>query len=156
MRVGIGYDSHRLDSDRKLVIGGVEIPFEKGLTGHSDADVLCHAIIDALLGALGDGDIGTHFPDSDPKWKDYPSIKMLAAVADRVNDRGFEIAWIDSIIHAEQPKMKPYIERIRDALSTAGIRRDRINIKAKTGEGMGGIGRGEGMAAQAICLLRAL
>jgi 2-C-methyl-D-erythritol 2,4-cyclodiphosphate synthase len=156
MRIGIGYDSHRLSKNRRLIIGGVEIPFDRGLEGHSDADVLCHAIIDAILGALGDGDIGSHFPDDNPEWKDQSSIKMLSIITGMTREAGFEIEWIDSIIHAEQPKMRPHIESMKDALAGSGIRRDRISIKAKTGEGMGDIGRGEGIAAQAVCLLRPL
>src|SRR3989339_650678 len=129
MRTGFGYDSHRLIKRRKLIIGGAEIPFEKGLAGHSDADVLCHAIIDSLIGALGLGDIGKHFSDTEPAWKDATSI-------------------------AERPRLSPYIDSMKKALSGAGIPPELINIKAKTNEGMGFTGRGEGIAAYAVCLLR--
>lgn len=156
MRVGIGYDSHRLVEGRKLIIGGVEIPFERGLLGHSDADVLCHAIIDALIGALGEGDIGSHFPDTDPAWKDASSILLLKGVVDLVRAEGFEIAWIDSIIIAERPKMAPHLDAMKTAIAQSGIDPSRINIKAKTNEGMGFAGKGEGVAAQAVCLLKKL
>lgn len=154
MRIGIGYDSHRLVDGRKLVIGGVTIPFEKGLAGHSDADVLCHAIIDSLLGALGAGDIGTHFPDTDEQWKDASSIDMLSHVAGLVKKSGLAVQWIDVTLIAEKPKMLPFVDSVKENISRAGIPVDLINIKAKTNEGMGWTGRGEGMAAQAVCLLR--
>lgn len=154
MRIGSGYDSHKLVEGRKLIIGGVEIPFEKGLHGHSDADVLCHAIIDAIIGALGEGDIGRHFPDSDMKWKDASSIDILSNVIEMMKRKNFEVSWIDSTIIAERPKLQPFIEKMKEAVSSAGIPRDSINIKAKTNEGMGFTGRGEGMAAQAVCLLK--
>jgi 2-C-methyl-D-erythritol 2,4-cyclodiphosphate synthase len=154
MRIGTGYDSHRLVTGRKLIIGGVEIPFKKGLLGHSDADVLVHAIIDAILGALGMGDIGTHFPDTDSKWKDASSIALLSNVVDLTKQNGFEILWIDSTVIAERPKLQPHIEAMRKNISGAGILSGAINIKAKTNEGMGFTGRGEGIAAQAVCLLR--
>ncbi len=154
MRIGQGYDSHRLVKGRKLIIGGIEIPFEKGLHGHSDADVLCHAIIDAIIGALGLGDIGTHFPDTDDRWKDASSIDLLSKVISIMEQKDFEIAWIDSTVIAERPKLNPFIDTIKDSISTSGIPRDLINIKAKTNEGMGVTGSGEGMAAQAVCLLR--
>lgn len=154
MRVGIGYDSHRLVEGRKLIIGGIAIPFEKGLLGHSDADVLCHAIIDALLGALGLGDIGQHFPDTDPRWKDTSSIELLQRIVKLIHINEYEITWIDSNIIAERPKLSPYIEAMKQALSESGIPPGAINIKAKTNEGMGFTGRGEGIAACAVCLLR--
>lgn len=156
MRIGSGYDSHRLVEGRKLIIGGVDIPFEKGLYGHSDADVLCHAIIDAILGALGMGDIGTHFPDTDTKWKDASSIDLLSSTMELVTQRGFEILWIDSTVITERPKLQPYIEIMKKNISVAGIPSGAVNIKAKTNEGMGFIGRGEGVAAQAVCLLRSV
>jgi 2-C-methyl-D-erythritol 2,4-cyclodiphosphate synthase len=156
MRIGLGYDSHRLVDGRKLIIGGIDIPFERGLLGHSDADVLCHAIIDAIIGALGMGDIGKHFPDTDSRWKDASSIDLLSRSVGLARDRGFEILWIDSVIIAEQPKIAPFIEAMKENISGAGIRNDTLNIKAKTGEGMGFIGKGEGIAAQAVCLLKAL
>ncbi len=153
MRIGFGYDSHRLVKGRKLIIGGVEIPFEKGLIGHSDADVLCHAIIDAVIGALGLGDIGKHFPDTEPEWKDASSIEMLKHIVKLSNMNGFEVSWIDSTIIAENPRFASYIESMKKAISGAGIKSGVINIKAKTNEGMGFIGRGEGIASYAVCLL---
>lgn len=154
MRIGIGYDSHRLIEGRKLIIGGVTIPFGKGLKGHSDADVLCHAIIDSIIGALGLGDIGQHFPDIDVRWKDASSIDLLRHVIELVRVKGYEVAWIDSSIIAEKPKLAPYIEAMQNKISKSGIQPGLINIKAKTNEGMGFIGRGEGIAAQAVCLLK--
>ncbi|MBI5212467.1 MAG: 2-C-methyl-D-erythritol 2,4-cyclodiphosphate synthase [Nitrospirae bacterium] len=153
-RIGIGYDSHRLVEGRKLIIGGVDIRFEKGLLGHSDGDVLCHAIIDALIGAIGLGDIGKHFPDSDNKWKDASSIRLLKNIVELTRSNGFEIEWIDSIIITEKPKLAPHIDAMKDAVSHSGISSAILNIKAKTNEGMGFIGKGEGIAAQAVCLLR--
>ncbi len=152
-RIGIGYDSHRFVGGRKLIIGGVEIPFERGLSGHSDADVLCHAITDAIIGALGMGDIGTHFPDTDPRWKDAVSIELLKYIVEIARLNGYAVAWVDTIIITERPKLAAYIEQMKHALAATGIPAGQLNIKAKTNEGMGFIGRGEGIAAQAICLL---
>ena len=121
MRTGFGYDSHRLVEGRKLIIGGVELPFEKGLIGHSDADVLCHAITDSIIGALGLGDIGRHFPDSDPKWKDALSTDMLKYIIGLVRINGYSITWVDTTIIAEQPRMSPYIDAIKDSLAKIGI-----------------------------------
>ena len=154
MRVGIGYDSHKLVEGRKLILGGVEIPFAKGLLGHSDADVLCHAIMDSLIGALGLGDIGKHFPDNDPQWKDVSSIQLLGQIVELMRFNGYEVSWVDSVIIAENPRLAPYIENMKQVLSQSGIPSGVINIKAKTNEGMGFIGRGEGIAAYAMCLLR--
>ena len=154
MRIGSGYDSHRLVENRKLIIGGVDIPFEKGLHGHSDADVLCHAIIDAIIGALGLGDIGKHFPDTDPKWKGASSIDLLSSTLNMAKKNGFMVTWIDSTVIAERPKLLPFIEKMKENISKAGIPANLINIKAKTNEGMGFIGKGEGIAAQAVCLLK--
>jgi 2-C-methyl-D-erythritol 2,4-cyclodiphosphate synthase len=154
MRIGFGYDSHKLVEGRRLIIGGVDIPFKKGLHGHSDADVLCHAIIDAVMGGLGLGDIGKHFPDSDNEWKDASSIDLLSRTVEMMKQKGFEISWIDSTVIAERPKLLPFIEEMKENISKAGIPADLINIKAKTNEGMGFIGRGEGIAAQAVCLLK--
>ena len=154
MRVGIGYDSHRLVEGRKLIIGGVEVPFEKGLVGHSDADVLCHAVTDAIIGALGLGDIGKHFPDTDPKWKDAVSIELLKYIVELAEMNGYSIAWIDTTIIAEQPRLAAYIDQMKESLSKAGLQSGTINIKAKTNEGMGFIGRGEGIAVYAVCLLQ--
>ena len=156
MRIGIGYDSHRLAEGRRLIIGGVEIPFEKGLVGHSDADVLCHAIMDAILGAAGQGDIGKLFPDTDPAWKDAASTELLKYVVELVRMNGYAIAWIDTIIIAEAPKLSPYSEKMKSAMSRSGIPAGSINIKAKTNECMGFVGRGDGIAAQAVCLLSRL
>lgn len=153
MRVGIGYDSHRLVPGRKLILGGVEIPHSMGLKGHSDADVLTHSIIDALLGASGRGDIGRMFPDTDPKWKDARSLDMLAGVVASIRGDGLDVGWIDCVVITEQPKISPHVEDIRQSLSTAGIPPGVINVKAKTNEGMGFTGRGEGMAAISTCLL---
>lgn len=153
MRIGFGYDSHRLVKGRKLIIGGVEIPFGKGLKGHSDADVLCHAMIDAIIGALGLGDIGRHFPDTDPKWKDASSIDLLKNVVNLARNNGLDISWIDSTVITEKPKLEPYIETMKEAISKTGITSGLINIKAKTNEGMGFVGKGEGIAAYAVCLL---
>jgi 2-C-methyl-D-erythritol 2,4-cyclodiphosphate synthase len=156
MRIGIGYDSHKLVKGRKLILGGVNIPFEKGLYGHSDADVLCHAIIDSIIGALGLGDIGKHFPDTDPMWKDASSIKLLKYIVELTGVNGYKISWVDAIIIAERPKLSLYIESMKEAVSESGIPSGIINIKAKTNEGMGFIGRGEGIAAYAVCLLSRL
>jgi len=153
MRTGFGYDSHRLVKGRKLIIGGVEVPFEKGLMGHSDADVLCHAIIDAIIGALGLGDIGRHFPDSDPKWKDSVSTELLKYIIGTARMNGYSVSWVDTTIIAEQPRLSPFIDAIKESLSKTGIPPGNINIKAKTNEGMGFIGRGEGIVAYAVCLL---
>jgi len=154
MRVGIGYDSHKLVEGRKLILGGVEIPLAKGLLGHSDADVLCHAIMDSLIGALGLGDIGKHFPDNDPQWKDVSSIQLLGQIIELMRFNGYEVSWVDSVIIAENPRLAPYIENMKQVLSQSGIPSGVINIKAKTNEGMGFIGRGEGIAAYAMCLLK--
>jgi 2-C-methyl-D-erythritol 2,4-cyclodiphosphate synthase len=156
MRIGIGYDSHRLVEGRRLILGGVHIPFEKGLIGHSDADVLCHAIIDSILGALGFGDIGKYFSDTDPRWKDASSTKMLKQVAELIKLGGFELLWLDTTIIAEEPKICSYIESMKDEISKYGVPSGSINIKAKTNEGMGFIGHGEGIVAFAVCLLKPL
>jgi len=156
MRVGIGYDSHKLVEGRKLILGGVDVPFEKGLLGHSDADVLCHAIIDAILGALGAGDIGRHFPDSESKWKDASSLDMLEKTTQLMKQQGHEVAWIDSVVIAERPKLQPFIDKMKENISGSGIPLKALNIKAKTNEGMGLVGREEGIIAQAVCLLKPL
>ncbi len=154
MRIGIGYDSHRLVEGRKLILGGVAVPFEKGLLGHSDADVLCHAIIDAILGALGEGDIGRHFPDSDSEWKDASSLDMLSKTIQLAKQQGFNVSWLDSIVIAERPRLQPFIDQMRENIGGSGIPAGSINIKAKTNEGMGVVGREEGIIAQAVCLLQ--
>lgn len=150
----MGFDSHRLVEGRDLILGGLEIPSEKGLFGHSDADVLCHAIIDSLLGALGLGDIGKHFPDSDPQWEDVSSIHLLRQVVELMHLNGYEVSWIDSVVVAERPRLSPHIEDMKQAISKSGIPSGVINIKAKTNEGMGFVGKGEGIAAYAVCLLK--
>ena len=154
MRIGTGYDVHRLTEDRKLILGGVEIPYEKGLLGHSDADVLLHAIMDALLGAAALGDIGRHFPDTDEAYKGASSMKLLERVGELVARELYVISNIDATVIAQRPKLAPYIEEMRDNVAGAlGIRKDQVNIKATTEEGLGFTGAGEGMAAHAVCLL---
>jgi 2-C-methyl-D-erythritol 2,4-cyclodiphosphate synthase len=151
---GIGWDSHRLVAGRPLVLGGVTIPSERGLHGHSDADVLTHAVIDALLGAAGLGDIGEHFPDTDPEWAGADSIALLHAVVARVADRGHTIAHVDTTVVMERPKLGPHKARMRATLAAAlGIDAGHVNVKATTGEGMGFVGRGEGVAALAVATL---
>jgi len=154
MRIGQGFDVHALVAGRRLIIGGVDIPFEKGLAGHSDADVLIHAVCDALLGAAGLGDIGRHFPDTDPKYKDADSRVLLREVAAKVRGAGYSIANLDSTLHAEAPKMAPHIPAmVVNLAADLGIRPGQVNVKAKTAEKLGAIGRGEGIAAEAIALL---
>jgi 2-C-methyl-D-erythritol 2,4-cyclodiphosphate synthase len=150
-RSGIGYDLHRLQQGRKLMIGGIEIPFDKGPVGHSDGDVLCHALCDALLGATALGDIGTHFPDTDPKWKDASSLLFLEHARKLLEARGFSIVHIDAVVICERPKLGPHFPAMRGALSKAlAIGGDRISLKAKTNEGTGEIGHGEAIACHAI------
>ena len=157
MRVGIGYDVHKFAEGRKLILGGVEIPYEKGLLGHSDADVIVHAIMDALLGAAALGDIGQHFPDSDPEYEGISSIRLLEKVRDLLDENGYVIGNIDSIIIAQRPKMMPHLPQMRQNVADAlGVRIDRVSIKATTEEGLGFTGRGEGIAAQATCALEDL
>ncbi len=157
MRVGIGYDYHRLVEGRKLVLGGVEIPFGKGLAGHSDGDVLTHALCDALLGAAGLGDIGQHFPDSDPQWKDADSIQFLARVVDLLGEKSLRVAQVDCIVLAQEPKLAPHFAPMRERLAkTLGIEQEQVNVKAKTTEGLEAIGRSEAMAAQAVALLQSI
>ncbi len=154
MRAGIGYDVHRLVYDRKLVLGGILIPFEKGLLGHSDADVLVHAICDALLGAAGLGDIGIHYPDTDPEYKDISSLKLLSMTCGMLKNKGYGINSIDSTVFAERPKIYPYREEmITNIARYAGIDERIVNIKATTTEGLGMIGKGEGIAAMCIALI---
>jgi 2-C-methyl-D-erythritol 2,4-cyclodiphosphate synthase len=154
MRVGIGYDVHKLVTGRKLILGGVVIPFEKGLLGHSDADVLVHAVCDALLGAAAMGDIGLHFPDTDPKFKDISSIKLLAETNAMVHREGFTIGNIDTIIFAEAPKIGPYRKMMQEKLaSTVEVEPSCFNIKATTTEGLGFIGKGHGIGAMCVALL---
>jgi 2-C-methyl-D-erythritol 2,4-cyclodiphosphate synthase len=151
---GIGWDSHRLAEGRPLILGGVTIPHELGLAGHSDADVLAHAVIDALLGAAGLGDIGEHFPDTDPRWAGADSLALLRSVVGLVADARHAIAHVDTTVMMERPKLGPHRAEIRAALAGAlGIPVERVNVKASTGEGMGFVGRGEGVAALAVVTL---
>lgn len=154
MRIGMGYDVHRLTEGRSLIMGGVEIPYEKGLLGHSDADVLVHAVMDALLGAAALGDIGKHFPDTDPAYKGISSIALLKKVGELLEENCFLIENIDATIIAQAPKMRPHIDRMRQNMADAlGIDISQINVKATTEEGLGFTGTGEGISSQAICLL---
>ena len=155
MRIGHGYDVHKFAKDRKLILGGVEIPFEMGLFGHSDADVLLHAVSDALLGAAALGDIGLLFPDTDPQYEGADSIQLLRQVCRKVREAGFEIENVDATVLAQQPKLRPYIDDMRAMISAAlGIDIDCVSVKATTEEGLGFTGRKEGIAAHAVCLLK--
>jgi 2-C-methyl-D-erythritol 2,4-cyclodiphosphate synthase len=152
---GIGYDSHRLAPGRPLILGGVQIPCDLGLDGHSDADVLTHAVIDALLGAAGLGDIGQHFPDSDERYRDADSLELLSSVLPLVFAQGLELVNVDATVVMERPKLAPYREAIRESLASAlDIAAARVNVKASTGEGIGFVGRGEGVAVFAVASLR--
>ena len=154
LRIGHGYDVHRLTEGRRLVLGGVDIPWERGLLGHSDADVLTHAVMDALLGAAGLGDIGQHFPDTDPAYAGADSLKLLARVAVLLRERGYRVGNVDAAVLAQRPRLAPYIPAMRDNLARAmGTQPGQINVKATTEEGLGFTGSGEGMAAHAVCLL---
>jgi len=154
MRIGHGYDVHRLVADRKLIMGGVHIPWELGLLGHSDADVLLHAIADAILGAIGEGDIGKHFPDSDPAYKGADSLKLLAHVMKLAETRGYRLGNLDATIIAQQPKMAPHIPSMRQNIATVlNADMGQVNVKATTEEGLGFSGRGEGISAHAIVLM---
>lgn len=154
MRIGTGYDVHKLVPGRRCIIGGVEIPYEKGLLGHSDADVLLHAIMDALLGAAALGDIGKWFPDTDPEWEGADSLKMMERVGEMLSERGFIIENIDSTIIAQAPKMRPHIDRMRQNIADAlKIETEQVSVKATTEEHLGFTGRGEGISAQAVALL---
>lgn len=154
MRIGIGYDVHKLVENRKLILGGVEIPYSKGLLGHSDADVLVHAIMDSILGAAGLGDIGKFFPDNDEKYKGISSLKLLEEVSTIIKSKGYAVGNIDSVIIAQKPKLAPYIEEMRINLSNIlNISPSNINIKATTEEGLGFTGTGEGISSQSVCLL---
>lgn len=154
MRIGHGYDVHRLVECRDLILGGVKIPYERGLLGHSDADVLLHAVSDALLGAAALGDIGKHFPDTDPAYKGADSLKLLEIVAKKVENAGFTVSNVDVTMIAQAPKLRPYIDTMRHNIADAvGISLDRVNVKATTEEHLGFTGTGEGMACHAVCLL---
>ncbi len=153
-KIGLGFDAHKLSSGRLLVLGGVKIPFSRGLEGHSDADVLCHAIIDALLGAAALSDIGTHFPDSDPKYKGISSLKLLARTGDIIKDEGYKVGNLDTVVLSEEPKLAPWRDKMRENISSAlDIDIKQVSVKATTAEGMGFTGRGEGISAQAIVLI---
>ena len=157
IRIGNGYDIHRLVPDRALILGGVKLEHSLGLLGHSDADVLTHAIMDAMLGALSLGDIGHYFPPTDPKWKGADSLQLLEQVDQLIRDRGWQIGNIDSVIVAERPKLKPHIEKMRDRLSSVlKLQPDQVGIKATTNETLDATGREEGIAAYAVVLLEAL
>ena len=154
MRVGVGYDVHPLVSGRRLILGGVEIPFEKGLDGHSDADVLVHAIIDALLGATGLGDIGVHFPSSDPRYKDISSVALLREVVSLLRARGWLVCNVDASIVAERPKLMPFISEMRGIIGEAlGIGVELVSVKSTTSKGLGFLGRGEGIAVHAVAMV---
>lgn len=154
MRIGMGYDVHRFAKDRELIIGGVNIPYEMGLLGHSDADVLLHAISDALLGAAALGDIGKHFPDTDPAYKGISSLYLLEKVGEKIMEEGFYVENIDATIIAQAPKMRPHIDTMRENIANAlGLDICQVNVKATTEEGLGFTGAMEGISAQAICML---
>ena len=157
MRVGIGYDIHPLVAGRKLILGGIEIPHAKGLDGHSDADVLTHAVCDALLGAMGEGDLGAHFPASDPRYKGIASLKLLAEVAAIMARKRFRLVNVDAVINAQAPRLGPHLAAMKDALAkTMGVEPARINIKVKSGEGQDAVGKEEAMTAQAVCLIEGI
>lgn len=154
MKIGIGYDIHRTQEGRRLILGGVEIPYVKGLEGHSDADVLLHAVCDAILGALGEGDIGMHFPDTDPKYENVSSLMLLKRVYEIMSSKNFKAHNVDMVLIADEPKIEPFKVTMKENISRIlGIDKAQINIKATTSEGVGAIGRGEAMAAHAVVLL---
>lgn len=154
IRVGIGYDVHRLTAGYRCIIGGVEIPYEKGLEGYSDADVLLHAVCDALLGAAGEGDLGRHFPEGDPKWKGISSLKLLEHVARLLSGKRYTVRNIDTVVIAEMPRISPFVDRMKLNISRSlSMFPEEVNIKATTNEKIGFIGRGEGIAAQAVCVI---
>ena len=154
MRIGHGYDVHRLVEGRNLILGGVKIDYEKGLLGHSDADVLLHAVSDALLGAAGQGDIGRHFPDTDPKYKGADSLELLREVYRKISEKGYRVGNIDVTMIAQRPKLKDFIPQMQENIAAAvGVTPDRVNVKATTEEKLGFTGTGEGMACHAVCLL---
>ncbi len=154
MRIGHGYDVHRLVEGRRLILGGVEIPFEKGLLGHSDADVLLHAVADSLLGAAAMGDIGVHFPDSDEEYKNADSMELLKRVGELISCKGYKIINIDATVLCQAPKLRPYIDIMRKNISDClSLRADLVSVKATTEEGLGFTGKGEGIAAHCVCLI---
>ena len=153
-RIGIGTDIHRLAEGRPLILGGVTIESERGAVGHSDADALCHAVTDAILGALCEGDIGTHFPDSDPQWKGAESLKLLAQVVGLMQQRGYRLSNVDATVHLERPKLRLHIDAMRETLASAlGVALACVSVKAKTGEGLDAVGRGAAVSCQAVVLL---
>lgn len=157
IRVGYGYDAHRLAPGRKLILGGAEIPFETGLLGHSDADVLLHALCDALLGAAALGDIGTYFPDTDPRYEGADSLKLLAACGALLEEKGWRVVNLDATVVAQRPKLAPYVAKMRENIAGAlGIAPERVSVKGKTEEGLGFTGTGEGMAAHGVCLIESI
>jgi 2-C-methyl-D-erythritol 2,4-cyclodiphosphate synthase len=157
MRVGFGYDIHPLVPGRKLILGGIEVPHSKGLDGHSDADALTHAVCDALLGAMGEGDLGTHFPASDQRYKDIASLKLLEAVVSVMTRKGGRLVNLDAVINAQAPRLGPHLAAMKEALAkTMGVEQARINLKVKSGEGQGAVGREEAMTAQAVCLIEGI
>jgi 2-C-methyl-D-erythritol 2,4-cyclodiphosphate synthase len=155
VRVGIGYDVHPLVPGRRLVLGGVEIPFDKGLDGHSDGDAAVHAIIDALLGAAGLGDIGTHFPSSEPEYKDISSLVLLHRVVQKLKGRGLEVGNVDATIVAERPRLSPFVARMRESISrTLEVGVDQVSVKTTTSKGLGFVGRGQAIAVHAVALVK--
>jgi 2-C-methyl-D-erythritol 2,4-cyclodiphosphate synthase len=157
MRVGLGYDIHPLVPGRKLILGGIEVPHSKGLGGHSDADALTHAVCDALLGAMGEGDLGTHFPASDQRYKDIASLKLLEAVVSMMTRKGCRLVNLDAVINAQAPRLGPHLAAMKEALAkTMGVEPSRINLKVKSGEGQDAVGREEAMTAQAVCLIEGM
>jgi 2-C-methyl-D-erythritol 2,4-cyclodiphosphate synthase len=154
MRIGQGYDIHPLREGRRLILGGIPIPHTHGLDGHSDADALVHAVCDALLGAMGEGDLGGKYPSSDPRYKDLSSLSMLKDIAGSLANKGFRLVNLDTVILAQAPRLGPYLEKMESSMADVlKVDRDQINVKVKSGEGLGMIGRGEGIAAQAVCLI---
>ena len=153
-RIGYGYDVHPLAPGRKLILGGIEIPHTKGLLGHSDSDVLVHALCDALLGAMGEGDLGRHYPSSDPKYKGISSLKLLEDVMAKLKAKGYRVGNIDTVIFAQAPRLGPHLSAMQKSMAeTAGIDPDLINVKVKSGEGLDAVGHEEGMIAHAVCLI---
>jgi 2-C-methyl-D-erythritol 2,4-cyclodiphosphate synthase len=154
MRVGLGYDIHPLGSGRRLILGGVEIPHSQGLIGHSDADALVHAVCDALLGAMGEGDLGKHYPSSDPRFKDISSLKLLEDIAGRLAGNGYRLVNLDTVIVAQAPRLSPYLAAMRSCLAKVlGVPEELVNVKVKSGEHLDAVGREEAIAAHAVCLI---
>lgn len=153
-RIGYGYDVHPLGPDRKLILGGIEIPHTKGLLGHSDSDVLVHAVCDALLGAMGEGDLGRHYPSSDPKYKGISSLKLLEDVMTKLQAKGYQVGNIDTVVVAQAPRLGPHLSAMQKKIAeTAGLDPDLVNVKVKSGEGLDAVGHEEGMTAHAICVI---